>query len=112
MGQSIQEWTKYKLKTAFKNINLVHSWIPWPIGTYMYVFFSKQASFGQQLLVSVILIIFNFLMTAGNKTSYILKGYVRYIFACLFFKSKGEHLENKEKCFLFHFKISFRSREN
>ena len=51
-------------------------------------------------------------MTAGNKTSYILKGYVRYIFACLFFKSKGEHLENKEKCFLFHFKISFRSREN
>ena len=40
------------------------------------------------------------------------KGCVRYIFAGLFFKSKGQHLENKEKCFLFHFKSSFRSREN
>ena len=40
------------------------------------------------------------------------KGCVRYIFASLFFKLKGEHLENKEKCFLFHFKNSFRSREN
>ena len=27
------------------------------------------------------------------------KGCVRYIFASLFFKSKGEHLGNKEKCF-------------
>ena len=40
------------------------------------------------------------------------KGCVCYIFASLFFKSKGEHLGNKEKCFLFHFKSSFRSREN
>ena len=40
------------------------------------------------------------------------KGCVRYIFASLFFKSKGQHLENKEKCFLFYFKSSFRSREN
>ena len=37
---------------------------------------------------------------------------VRYIFACSFFKSKGEHLGNLEKCYLFHFKSSFRSREN
>ena len=40
------------------------------------------------------------------------KGCVRYIFASLFFKSKGGHLWNKEKCFLFHSKSSFRSREN
>ena len=42
----------------------------------------------------------------------LLKGYVRYIFASLFFKSKVEHLGNKEICFLFHFKSSFCSREN
>ena len=42
----------------------------------------------------------------------ILKGCVRYIFASLFFKSKGEHLGNKQKCFLFHFKSSFCSPEN
>ena len=40
------------------------------------------------------------------------KGCVRYIFASLFFKSKLEHLSNWESCFLFHFKISFRSQEN
>ena len=33
-------------------------------------------------------------------------------FASLFFKSKGEHLWNKEKTVLFYFKSSFRSREN
>ena len=31
---------------------------------------------------------------------------VCYIFASLFFKSKGEHLWNKENCILFHFKSS------
>ena len=41
----------------------------------------------------------------------ILKGCVRYIFASLFFKSKLEHLSNWERCFLFHFKSSFRSQE-
>ena len=40
------------------------------------------------------------------------KGCVRYIFASVFFKSKREHLSNEEKCFLFHFKSSFRSQEN
>ena len=40
------------------------------------------------------------------------KGCVRYIFASLFIKSKGEQLGNKEKKFLFHFKRSFRSQEN
>ena len=33
-------------------------------------------------------------------------------FLLVFFKSKREHLSNYEKCFLFHFKSSFRSREN
>ena len=42
----------------------------------------------------------------------VIKGCVRYAFASFFFKSKKEHLRNKEKCFLFHFKSSFRSREN
>ena len=41
-----------------------------------------------------------------------LSGHNRYIFPILFFKSKGEHLGNKEQSFLFHFKSSFRSREN
>ena len=36
----------------------------------------------------------------------------RYIFVSLFFKSKRQNLWNKEKCFLFHFKISFGSWEN
>ena len=40
------------------------------------------------------------------------KSSVRYIFASLFFRSKGEYLWNKEICFLFHFKSSFRSWEN
>ena len=31
------------------------------------------------------------------------KGCVRYIFANLLFMSKQEHLQKKEKCFLFHF---------
>ena len=33
---------------------------------------------------------------------------VRYVFASLFCKSKGKHLWNKEKWFLFHFESSFR----
>ena len=41
-----------------------------------------------------------------------LKDCVRYIFASLFFKSKEEHLWNKEKYFLFPFKSSFCLREN
>ena len=40
------------------------------------------------------------------------KSCVRYIFASLFFKSRQKHLSNYEKCFLFNFKSSFRSREN
>ena len=32
------------------------------------------------------------------------KGFVRYIFAGLFFKSEKEHLWNLEKSFLLHFK--------
>ena len=35
-----------------------------------------------------------------------LKGCVRYIFASLFCMSKREHLQNKEKRFLFYFKSS------
>ena len=40
------------------------------------------------------------------------KGRVCYIFTTLFCKFKGEHLRNKEKCFLFHLKISFHSWDN
>ena len=36
-----------------------------------------------------------------------LKGCVRYIFVSLVFKSKGEHLGNKEKCFYFTSKALF-----
>ena len=32
--------------------------------------------------------------------------------ASLFFKPKRKHLSNQDKCFLFHYKSSFRSREN
>ena len=39
-------------------------------------------------------------------------GCVRYIFTSLACKSKGRHLLNKEKCFLFHFKSSFCSWGN
>ena len=39
------------------------------------------------------------------------KGCVCYIFVNLFFKSNREQLWNLEKCFLFHFKSSFHSRE-
>ena len=50
-----------------------------------------------------------------------LNGFYMYIFlwrlcplhfASLFCMSKGEHLWNKEKCFLFHFESSFRSWDN
>ena len=41
--------------------------------------------------------------------TFALKGCVRYIFASLFCMSKREHLQNKEKCFLFYFKSSSRS---
>ena len=35
-----------------------------------------------------------------------------YISTSLFFKSERKHLSNEEKCFLFHFKSFFRSRED
>ena len=35
---------------------------------------------------------------------YQIKGYVGYIFALLFFKSKREYLWNLGKCFLFQFR--------
>ena len=37
----------------------------------------------------------------------LIKGCVRYIFTSLFYKSKRDHLWNKEKCFLFHSKAFF-----
>ena len=40
------------------------------------------------------------------------KSCVRYIFASLFCMSKREHLRNKKKCFLFHFKSSSCSWDN
>ena len=36
----------------------------------------------------------------------VLQGCVRYIFASFFCMSEREQLQNKEKCFLFHFKSS------
>ena len=42
----------------------------------------------------------------------ILKVCVCYIFASLFFKSKREHLWNKEEHFLFHLESSFHSWDN
>ena len=41
-----------------------------------------------------------------------IKGCVCYIFASLFFKFKLEHLSNWERCFLFHFRSSFRFQKN
>ena len=35
------------------------------------------------------------------------KGCVRYIFASMFFMSKRQHFQNKEKCLLFHLESSF-----
>ena len=37
---------------------------------------------------------------------------IRYMFASLFCKFKGEHLWSEEKYFLFNFEISFRSWDN
>ena len=42
----------------------------------------------------------------------LIKDCVRYIFASLLSKSKGEHLWNEQKCLLFHFERSFRSWDN
>ena len=42
----------------------------------------------------------------------VFKGFVRYVFASLLCMSKREHSKNNEKCFLFHFKNSFRSWDN
>ena len=50
--------------------------------------------------------------TQCNTLMHSFNGYVRYIFAGLFCKSKEEHLRNKEKCSLFHLESSFRSRDN
>ena len=51
-----------------------------------------------------------------NQKIYIFEKFLRVVSAIfvlvLFFKSKRNHLSNQEKCFLFHFKRSFRSREN
>ena len=41
-----------------------------------------------------------------------LKDCVCYTFASLFFKTKKEHLWNREKCILFHLKNSFRFWDN
>ena len=46
------------------------------------------------------------LVLSSEKKSTCFKGYVRYIFASLFYWSKREHFRNKEKCFLFHFESS------
>ena len=43
---------------------------------------------------------------------WILKGFVCYICARLFYMSKREQLWNKEKCFLFHFESTFRPWDN
>ena len=44
--------------------------------------------------------------------TYTFKGYACYIFTGFFCMSKREHLWNKEKCFLFHFKSSCCSWHN
>ena len=54
----------------------------------------------------------NKMTTEDRRSCKYFKDCICYIFASLFFKSKGEHLGNKQKCFLFHFKSSFCSPEN
>ena len=48
----------------------------------------------------------------NGKISKLYTGWIYYIFTSLFYKSKGEHLQNKEKCILFHFESSFCSWDN
>ena len=52
------------------------------------------------------------LVLSSEKKNTCFKGYVRYIFASLFYWSKREHFRNKEKCFLFHFESSNCSWDN
>ena len=47
------------------------------------------------------------LNTPLKLVEYNVKGCVRYIFASLFFKSKGQHLGKNEKCFYFTSKALF-----
>ena len=47
-----------------------------------------------------------------QSSTFSFRGMTNYNFASLFCKSKREDLRNKEKCLLFHFKSSFRSRVN
>ena len=58
-----------------------------------------------------VLITENFQITPSHENKKALK-VVSTTFFLVFFKSKRKHLWNMEKCVLFHFKSSFRSREN
>ena len=54
----------------------------------------------------------DFKLWSTTKKMFSIKGCVCYIFASLFCMSKRKHLQNKGKCFLFHFKSSCRSWDN
>ena len=56
--------------------------------------------------------IFAFLHYAKQRVFVILKVVSATFLLVCFFRSKQEYLSNYGKCFLFHFKSSFRSREN
>ena len=56
----------------------------------------------------LIMTVFTYFGLVDNRV----KGCVCYIFASLFYMSKREHLQNKEKCLLFHFESSSCSWDN
>ena len=54
----------------------------------------------------------NYLFAIFQYRHFLFNVCVCYISASLYFKSKREYLSKQQQCFPFHFKTSFRSREN
>ena len=107
--------THEKVSTSFASTPSSPCGSPQHLEIYELLHGSKQHMFLKVLTAKKV---FNFskrplhASTAYSKFTILKVIWVCHIFAGSFCKSKREHLWNKEKCFLFHFKSSFHSWNN
>ena len=97
------EMSLFNIKSSASNIIFSEK----RFDTKLLLLFNQYEIASESIFTGIVL--YNLSMANGYKIALYIKGCDHYFFASLFCNFKGEHLRNKEKCFLFHSKRSLYS---
>ena len=107
------ECATFSSRHVFLNVILALFYFLYIVGYYLKIFSKFSLKIKRMRLIESRMLEHSWLNQKLEKlTANVSLKVVSATFLLVWFKSKREHLRNKEKCFLFHFKSSFRSREN